>query len=139
VSLPPVTLFTFQMTIEFVPPETDAENCVAVTTLMAIVTGEIVTVMLVTGSVHEEEDEAVELDPEVVVQVTAVLAAEPPHEAKLIAAMINAKRERLFTAPRYSIAGNSILRVRALLGARRNRVRALLGASGNRARALLLR
>jgi hypothetical protein len=113
------------MMIEFVPPETAAENCVAVTTLMAIVTGEIVTVMLVTGSVHEEEEDAVELDPDVVVQVTAVLAAEP-HEAKLITAMINAKSERRFTAPRYSIAGNSILRVRALLGARRNRVRALL-------------
>jgi hypothetical protein len=91
----------------------------------------------------------VELDPDVVVQVTAVLAAEP-HEAKQITATINAKRERRFTAPRYSIAGNSILRVRALLGtrrnrvrallgARRNRVRALLGARGNRARALLLR
>lgn len=109
-------LLTFQMMTEFVPPETVAENGVDVTTFTAIATGEIVTEIPVTESVHEKEEEAVEVVPVAVVQVTAVLAAEP-HEARLIAAMISANRERRFTASLDSIAAISILR--ALIGTRR--------------------
>ena len=77
-SLPPVTLFTFQMMIEFVPPEAVAENCVEVTTFTEMVTGEMVTEIPVTGSVHEEDEEELEVVAVVVVQVTAVLAAAVP-------------------------------------------------------------
>ena len=73
VLLPPVVPFTFQMTIVLVPPEAVAENCVVETTLSDTDTGEMVTEMLVTGSVHEEEAEDVETVVDVVVQVTAVL------------------------------------------------------------------
>jgi hypothetical protein len=84
-----------------------------------MVTGEIVTEIPVTGSVHEEEDAAVEVVAAVVVQVTAVLGAAEWHEASPNIARVIMNRERRFTAPRYSIAENSIPRVRALPGARR--------------------
>ena len=64
------------------------------------VAGEIVTLMLVTGSVHVEVE--VELDePEVLVeQVTAVLAGAAPHEASPRTAASKANARSVFTPPR---------------------------------------
>jgi hypothetical protein len=72
-SLPPVILFTCQVTTLFVPPEIENKNWACVSTFTDAVAGEIVRVIFVTGSVHVEvEDEPL---PVVVVHVMAVLGA----------------------------------------------------------------
>jgi hypothetical protein len=108
VSSPPTVSFTFQMMIEFVPPETNAEKRVVVATFTEMVTGEIVTVIPVNGSVHEEEEEELETVVSVVVQVTAVLGAAEWHEAKPATAISTANRERRFTARLFSDVRTSI-------------------------------
>jgi hypothetical protein len=74
VSLPPVVPFTCQFVTEFVPPWTESWNCNVVATLTDAVAGEMVTLMLVVGSVHVEVEVEEELVDVEVVQVTAVLA-----------------------------------------------------------------
>lgn len=66
------------MRIELVPPEAAPKNCVEETTFTEIVTGEMVTEIPVTGSVHEEEEDELEVVASVVVQTIAVLAAGVP-------------------------------------------------------------
>jgi hypothetical protein len=64
------------------------------------VEGEIVTLMLVTGSVQVDVEVDAELVEVLVVQVTAVLVVvAEPHEAKPIRATREAKNRRRFTAP----------------------------------------
>ena len=99
VALPPTTLFTFQMAMEFVPPWMKAWNCCLPTTFTETVAGEIVTLIFVTGSVHVEVEVAVEEVEVLVVQVTAVLAGALWHEAALNTAMSEPKNRRRFTAP----------------------------------------
>ena len=82
-SFPPTTVFTCQVTTVFVPPVTAPVICVFVSTFTETVTGEMVTVIPVTGSVHEEEEEVEEVVGVVVVHVMAVLAGAPPHETRL--------------------------------------------------------
>ena len=62
------------MVTEFVPPWTASRNCCVVATLTEAVAGEMVTLMLVVGSVHVEVEVEEELVDVEVVQVTAVLA-----------------------------------------------------------------
>jgi hypothetical protein len=98
VSFPPVTSFTFQVTMLFVPPETLFRNCVFVATFRETAAGAIETVIPVTGSVHDEKEEVVEV---VVVHVMAVLGvgAVWRHETRLNTPMSNAKTGRRLTAP----------------------------------------
>jgi hypothetical protein len=87
--------------MKFVPPETATRNCVLVATFTEVVAGEIVTVIPVTGSVHEEEEVVVEVVEVVVVHTTAVLtgAAYLWHEIRLNRLIMSAKTGRRFTAP----------------------------------------
>jgi hypothetical protein len=66
------------VTTLFVPPDTNAVNCALVTTFRETVTGEMVTVIPVTGSVHEEEEDVEVVVEVVVVHVTAVLVTGAP-------------------------------------------------------------
>ncbi len=75
-----------------------------VTTFTEMETGEIVTEIPVTGSVHDEEEAELAVVEVVVVQVTAVLAGAAPQEDKLTAARIKRNRERRFTAQLFSAA-----------------------------------
>ena len=70
-----------------------------VTTFTETVAGEIVTLMLVTGSVHVSVELFVAVVDVVVVHVIAVLAGAAPQEVRLKIAMDKIKRERNFTAP----------------------------------------
>lgn len=89
--MPLAVPFTCQMTMELVPPESDAWNCCSVTTFTETVAGEIVMLMFVTGSVHVDVDVVlVEVDV-VLVQVMAVLAGAAPQEVSARVA-INAAR-----------------------------------------------
>lgn len=91
-SFPPVTLFTCQVTIEFVPPETLAKNRVVVCTFRETVAGVIVTVIEVTGSVHELVEVVVDVVAAVVVHVMAVVGATYLwHETRLKTPISNAK------------------------------------------------
>ena len=72
--LPPVILFTCQVTTLFVPPEIENANWAGVSTFTDAVAGEIVSVIFVTGSVHVEVEDEPEL-PVVVLHVMAVLGA----------------------------------------------------------------
>lgn len=101
--LPPVTLFTFQMVTEFVPPVMEAMNCCVVTTFTEIVAGEIVTLIFVTGSVHVEVEVVAEVVVVLVVHVTAVLAAAWWQEVSPNRAMSETKNRRRFTAPLSSL------------------------------------
>lgn len=94
-------LFTFQMGTEFVPPVMETKNCWPVATLTETVAGEIVTLILVTGSVHVDVEVVAELVEVEVVHVTAVLgAAYLLHDGKLRRAISGAKYRKCFTAPR---------------------------------------
>ena len=104
-SLPCSIPFTFQVTIKSVPPATEPKNFVVETTLTDKVAGEMVTEILVAGSMQETDEEALEVVAAVVVQVTAVLVVvAEPHEAMPTTAASNASRGRRFTAPRFSRA-----------------------------------
>ena len=59
-----------------VPPETAAWNCWVVTTLTDAVTGAIVIINPVEGSVQDDDEVCEETVAVVVVQVIAVLAGE---------------------------------------------------------------
>jgi hypothetical protein len=101
--------FTFQVMIELVPPAAEPKNCVVVTTFTEIVAGEMVTEIFVVGSMHETDEEALEVVAAVVVHVTAVLVeAALLQEAKPNRPAINANRKIRFTAPRFSSAVVSI-------------------------------
>jgi hypothetical protein len=76
-----------------------SKNCSVVTTFTETVAGEIVTLMLVTGSVQVETEVDVELVGVLVVQVIAVLTGAAPQETRLAAAPSNAKTSSSFTAP----------------------------------------
>jgi hypothetical protein len=108
VSLPPAMLFTFRILIEFVPPETNAENTVLVTTFTEMAAGDMVTEIPVTGSVQVEEDEELEVVAVVVVQVTAVLAGAVLHDAMTRIAQIDATRERRLTGALSLVPGGLI-------------------------------
>jgi hypothetical protein len=103
-------LFTFQILMELVPPETNAENWVVVTIFTETVAGDIVTEIPVTGSVHVEEDDELEVVEVVVVQVTAVLvAAVLLQETEPRTARTDAMSESRFTAPLFSLTRALIL------------------------------
>ncbi len=59
----------------------------------------MVTLMLVTGSVHVETDVELEEEDVLVVQVTAVLAGAAPQEVKPNRANEKAQNKKSFTAP----------------------------------------
>jgi hypothetical protein len=105
VSFPPCMPFTCQMGTEFVPPWMESRNCCLVTTFTETVAGEIVTLILVNGSVHVDTEDVVELDEAVVVQVTAVLAGAAPQEVRPNVAMpmSETRNRRRFTAPLFSL------------------------------------
>jgi hypothetical protein len=102
--LPFAMPFTCQVRTVFVPLETNAENWKVDTTGTDTVAGEIVTLIPVVASVHEEFDVAVDEVEVVVVQVTAGVAAVPPHEAKPSNATNKIIRKgRRLTAPPFSL------------------------------------
>jgi len=95
--------------IELVPPATEPKNCVLETTFTEIVAGEMVTEILVVGSMQETDEDALEVVAAVVVHVTAVLVvAALLQEAKPNRLAINANRKIRFTAPRFSCAAARI-------------------------------
>lgn len=137
-SLPPVTLFTFQMGTEFVPPVMETKNCWMVTTFTEMVEGEMVTLILVTGSVQVEVEVVEELVEVEVVQVTAVLVVEP-QEARPKRAKSKTQDRRRFTAPRCSLfeIANAYDSVSTLIPKMRNY--SLLFAGRSPTRSLILK
>jgi hypothetical protein len=97
VSLPPWMVLTSQIVMAFVPPEMEDVKSCSVTTLTETVAGEMVTLMLVTGSVQVEEDAVLVLEGVFVVHVMAVLAGAVPQEVMLrieAKAMAGANKEK---------------------------------------------
>jgi len=92
-------LLTFQIVTELVPPWMASWNTWEVTTFTETVAGEMVTLMLVTGSVQVEVELVEDVVEAVVVQVIAVLAAEWWHDGKVSRAVNSANKTRRFTAP----------------------------------------
>jgi hypothetical protein len=92
-------LLTFQMVTLFVPPWIESWNCCGVATLTETVAGEIVTLMLVTGSVQVLVELFVAVVDVEVVQVIAVLVGAAPHEASASRTTGKIISERYFTAP----------------------------------------
>jgi hypothetical protein len=69
-----------------------------VNTFRETVTGEMLMLIRLTGSVHVEKEEFEEVVAAVVVQVMAVLTGALPHEARLNRPIIRAKSGSRFTA-----------------------------------------
>jgi hypothetical protein len=74
-------------------------NCRVVTTFTATVAGEMVTLMLFTGSVQVFVELLLAVVEVETVQVTAVLTGAAPQDARPKTAMNNTKNRRSFTAP----------------------------------------
>jgi hypothetical protein len=92
--------FTCQVTKGFVPPETFAKNVAVCSTFTEAVAGKIVTVIPVTGFVHELVEAVVDVATAVVVHVMAVLgAAYLWHDTRVNTPISNAKTGRRLTAP----------------------------------------
>lgn len=77
----------------------ESRNGWLVATFTEIVTGEMVTLMPVTGSVQVDEEVLLDAVEVLVTHVTAVLAGAEPQEARPNRAMSKAKKSRCFTAP----------------------------------------
>ena len=78
-------------------------NCSVVTTFTATVAGEIVTLMLFTGSVQVFVELLLAVVEVETVQVTAVLTGATPQDARPKRAMNNTKNKRGLSAPLSSL------------------------------------
>jgi hypothetical protein len=82
-----------------VPPWIESRKGWLVATFTEIVTGEMVTLMPVTGSVQVDEEVLLEVVEVLVMHVTAVLAGVEPQEPRPNRSMSKTIKSRRFTAP----------------------------------------
>lgn len=115
VSSPPGLLFTCQVTIELVPPERDAKNCCSVTTFTETVAGEMVMLMLATGSVHVELEVVLVAVEVLLVQVIAVLTGAAPQEVSASTAISAATGAMAASSRADSDAGETAGKAKACL------------------------